>query len=60
MVCAPVRSIIPSLKLGDNLRTGSQTMFHLSHVIGVCQTLIFSPRQKFSIFQFHGGSVTHL
>ena len=30
MVCAPVRSIIPSLKLGDYLRTGAQTMLFLS------------------------------
>ena len=30
MVCAPVRSIIPSLKFGDYLRTGAQTMFYLT------------------------------
>ena len=34
MVCAPVRSIIPSLKLGDYLRTGAQTMLYLSHIAG--------------------------
>ena len=33
MICAPIRSIIPSLKLGDYLRTGAQTMLYLSLVI---------------------------
>ena len=36
MVCAPVRSIIPSLKLGDYLSIqGTQTMLYLSLVMTV-------------------------
>ena len=40
MACAPVRSIIPSLKArGLSLRTGAQTMLCLSHKQGIYETL---------------------
>ena len=33
MVCAPVRSIIPSLKLGDYLSVQAHTPCSVSHVV---------------------------
>ena len=43
MVCAPVRSIIPSLKLGDYLSVQAHKPCSISHQLHICKLIKVKP-----------------
>ena len=50
MVCAPVRSIIPSLKLGDYLSVQAHNPCSISHIFVSCWEKSFSDPQGSEIY----------
>ena len=53
MVCAPVRSIIPSLKLGDYLSVQAHKPCSISHLIHV-QTSTATADKKSTVLRYIG------
>ena len=51
MVCAPVRSIIPSLKLGDYLSVQAHKPCFISHLTEAHSTLLFSVKHRRILYQ---------
>ena len=51
MVCAPVRSIIPSLKLGDYLSVQAHKSCSISHLVTIQDFVLANQNKSLSIFE---------
>ena len=60
MVCAPVRSIIPSLKLGDYLSVQAHKPCSISHLFpkGMCNQVFASSKHHLPVIIQHHVSVS--